>query len=897
MKLDEIWILHHSHTDIGYTLDQPVLWEMQRRFIDTAIEACERHADHDGPHAFKWVVETVAPLLYWLDHSSDRQIERFQALEKAGRIEVGGAFLNATPLADAADYAEMLQPIARLRRDYGFTISHVQNADVNGHNWPLVDVMREAAIESFSMAINVHYGGAPFERPGLFRWQGPSGQTIPVLNNWAYPTAGWCGIPGDIQKLEESIPMLEGALAKAQWSLPFVLLQGVAYGDDNGTADIEFSNFIRTWNERGDDRPRLRMVTWREFWRAAQPAVQNAPVHAGDWTDFWNFGSISSARETAVARRARSRLRAVDLLHASLQALGVGGADDASGADHPGRDPRTLLATTPGYRQDAWRYLETWHEHTWGSYAAHKPHTEHAASTWHHKAKLAWQAHSLSLLLARDGAAELGIRTERNADDKVVLYNPLPWERTVSGDVVPRVCNANLHLFGYRKDSDPSAARHEQNRGVGPNHRLSPITVPACGYTMVSEKDYHLSPQLEARGGDSERSVVEDHLRHVIFDRERGGITSWFDKVLNRELVDSDCPWGFGSVVHEEVARPVEGNPREQQYGAMEWGVLIESNWQSDWKATRTTHTKVLSHTIYSWPDAIEVEQVVEVPGLASAATLNFILPNHENTMEVRGQWDMGIDTWPESTYLLLPFDVPDATVRYDVGGVGIEPGRQQLAGTCRDYFHLQNWADFANADFGVTIATPENPLAQFGDFHFAHNQKAFALERALFLGWITSNYWSTNFPGHQPGRVTARYCLRPHAGYDERAAHRFGQEAAMPCQVQNAREASRPETPLPRSGSLLALPEPPVLTQQVQPAEWAGAGEDGILIRLVNASDEQQAASLRSGILHIAGAAICDLFGSTIRSLPVCEGTVGLELRPREQITLRIMAGKPMNQ
>jgi hypothetical protein len=105
---------------------------MQRRFIDMAIGACERHADHDEPHAFKWVVETVAPLLYWLEHSPDRQIERFCALEKAGRIEVGGAFLNASPLADAADHAEMLQPVARLRRDYGFTITHLQNADVNG---------------------------------------------------------------------------------------------------------------------------------------------------------------------------------------------------------------------------------------------------------------------------------------------------------------------------------------------------------------------------------------------------------------------------------------------------------------------------------------------------------------------------------------------------------------------------------------------------------------------------------------------------------------------------------------------------------------------------------------------------------------------------------------------
>jgi hypothetical protein len=301
-----------------------------------------------------------------------------------------------------------------------------------------------------------------------------------------------------------------------------------------------------------------------------------------------------------------------------------------------------------------------------------------------------------------------------------------------------------------------------------------------------------------------------------------------------------------------------------------------------------------LSHTVYTWPDAIEVEQVVEVPGLASPATLNFILPRHDITLEVRGRWDMGVDTWPESTYLALPFDIPEASVRYDVGGVGIKPELQQLAGTCRDYFHLQNWADLSGPGLGVTIATPENPLAQFGDFHFAHYQKEFALERATFLGWITSNYWSTNFPGHQPGRVTARYHIRPHDGYDESSAHRFGMETAMPCVVQNAREASRPETPLPRSGSLLKLPDLPVLTQQVLPAGWAGAGESGILLRLVNASDQPQAADVGSGILHIAEAFACDLFGEEQETLLVDNGTARVELAPRQQMTIRLIGGTP---
>src|SRR5258708_4077319 len=185
-KLETIYLIHHSHTDIGYTHDQPVVWEMERRFIDAAIDSCEQHLDHDDDHAFRWVVETIAPLLYWLDHSTDHQIERFFRLEKAKRIEVMGMFVHLTPLADTAELIEMFQPIRHLRQDYGMTIRHAMDCDVNGQNWGLVDILLDSGIEAFSMAINQHAGGAPFQRPNVFNWQGPSNRQIAAFNGWVY---------------------------------------------------------------------------------------------------------------------------------------------------------------------------------------------------------------------------------------------------------------------------------------------------------------------------------------------------------------------------------------------------------------------------------------------------------------------------------------------------------------------------------------------------------------------------------------------------------------------------------------------------------------------------------------------------------------------------------------
>lgn len=39
MSIDTSYVVHHTHTDIGFTNDQPILWEVQYRDIDRLITA------------------------------------------------------------------------------------------------------------------------------------------------------------------------------------------------------------------------------------------------------------------------------------------------------------------------------------------------------------------------------------------------------------------------------------------------------------------------------------------------------------------------------------------------------------------------------------------------------------------------------------------------------------------------------------------------------------------------------------------------------------------------------------------------------------------------------------------------------------------------------------------
>ncbi len=301
-KVHTLYFIHHSHTDIGYTHDQPIVFDLHGRFLDEALHLVDKYSDRDSDGAFRWTVETTYVLYRWLQQASAGQIERFKALERAGRIEVTGMFANLTPLLDTDQLVETFQLLRPLRDDFGFTIRHAMNCDVNGENWPLVDLLLDLGIEGLTMAINTHFGGAPMQRPNVFWWEGPSGRKILAYNGWPYDTGWRFGIGRDAATFEETWwPRVERRLAEIDYPLPVLMVQSFHPFGDNGSAYEPFSRFIDTWNEQGKS-PRIVMATPKDWWAAVKEHSHLLPTYRGDWTDYWNFGCISSAREQALNR-------------------------------------------------------------------------------------------------------------------------------------------------------------------------------------------------------------------------------------------------------------------------------------------------------------------------------------------------------------------------------------------------------------------------------------------------------------------------------------------------------------------------------------------------------------------------------------------------------------------
>lgn len=883
MPLDTIYVIHHTHTDVGFTNDQPIFWEMQTRFIDEALRLIQRYEANPPDSRFRWTVETTCGLDAWLKTASSRDIDRLIAADKAGLIEVMAMQTNNTPLLDTTQLIESLRPVHRLRRDYGLDIRHAMNCDINGQNWTLPDLLLDAGIEGFSMAINHHFGGPPHPRPNVFLWQTPSGRTLPAHNGWQYSKANEFGLANDSDEVFlDWLPKIEAYLAEINYPLPFIILEGFHPYGDNGSAWGAFAEFAKRWNESGR-APKVVTATPRMFWERVKNHHADLQTVRGDWTDYWNFGCISSARETTIAKTSRARLQRADAIFAALNSplpMGEGLGVRA----HWSSRAFSL------YRDPAWRALNLYGEHTWGAdTASNEPQLEDSLAMDNHKKNLAYTARSLSLLLERDALADFSRFIPRNDPTDLLIFNPLPWERTISGTIpknvlIPRGLNddasSSRHFIGrMAQPTDFWTGRAETGWHGGMGWTLKPTTVPAFGYAVVNWES--LTSMVEA--SESDDAVIENHRYRIAFDTHKGGIASLFDKQLNCEWVDSTAGHPLHGFIHEEVADHDSPEPRKLLC-TVNWitDTATPRGWHPNWQANRTAPNKVLLHKVYRLSYATIVEQIVEHALIGKISQRTFI-PNSGDAIEFQSEWQMGTTIHPEATYLLFPFNIPNAQARFDIGGVPVRPHLDQIPGSCRDYFTVQGWVDFNNGERGVTIATPENPMAQLGGFHFAHNQQDITLERALFLGWVTNNYWETNFPGAQPGTVTARYAILPYAGdFDESRAHQFASETehSRPL-VTHLGEPSASDL-LPESGTLLRLPTPPILTLSVR-----AAPEHGATLTIFNASDEQQTAKVASGLIQIESAHRCDLFGAPLEALTVNNGAIEVTIAPRKTMTL----------
>ncbi len=95
-----VYIVNHSHTDIGFTDYQDVCFRQHSEYIEQALDLIEATAHYPVEARYRWVCEVTGPLDRYLRRASPAQLDRFRHWHQQGTIDVAGMQYNLTPLLD-----------------------------------------------------------------------------------------------------------------------------------------------------------------------------------------------------------------------------------------------------------------------------------------------------------------------------------------------------------------------------------------------------------------------------------------------------------------------------------------------------------------------------------------------------------------------------------------------------------------------------------------------------------------------------------------------------------------------------------------------------------------------------------------------------------------------------
>jgi hypothetical protein len=731
----EIFLLPHSHVDIGYTALQTDVEKKQNSNIETGLRLARATANYPEGARFKWNVEVLWPVENYLRDCSPQKREEFIEAVRSGEIGLDAFYGNIlTGLCRPEELLNLMSYATRLSKVCGTPIESAMISDVPGYTWSTVSAMVLAGVKYFSFAPNYfdRMGGTMKEwqnRP--FWWKSPDG--LQRVLCWC-PSRGYAlgHLIGDGPALARFLPQYVTELETNSYPYDITYLRWNVHGD-NGSPDEHLSDVVRDWNNRYVYPHLVISTTAQAFRQFDQRYGDKLPVFSGDYTPYWEDGAASSARETALNRASAERIVQAQALWAIR---------------NPGPFPAADF-------QQTWRDVLLYSEHTWGAHnSIGEPDSPFVQDQWKAKQGFALDADKLSRdLLQR--ASDPG--DSAPIVDAVDVFNTSSWPRTDLVTLSPELSSRGDLVLDDHDEPVPS-------------QRLSSgeLVFVARDVRPFGATRFRIAPGLCPLAGTAKtepgRLISSDFF--VRLDEQTGGIKYLFSRLLGRELVDTNQPTGLNDYFYlpgsdlQGLQRNGKPTIRIKEQGPLVASLLVESQAPGCRHLTR---------------------EIRVVDGL--------------NRLEFNNLVDKTAARAKEGVHFGYAFNVPKGTVRMDVGWAVVRPEVDQIPAACKNWFSVQRWVDISNDRFGVTWAPVDAPLVELGGItanligsqtdervwihHLAPAQTIYS--------WVMNNHWHTNYRADQEGPTVFRFALQPHRVFQPEEAAKFGVACSQPLIVLKA--------------------------------------------------------------------------------------------------------------
>lgn len=794
-----IYVLPHSHHDLGYTDLQANVEEKQILNIRRGIELARKTAAYPEGSRFIWNLEVLwGADLYMQRRSPEDRSELIEAIRK-GWVALNGSYANElTGLCRPEELLQLFHYSTVLGKQCGVPVDSAMMSDVPGFTWGTVTAFAQAGIRYFSAAPNY------FDRIGTFMvawqdkpfwWVGPSGKEKVLF--WV-PWTGYA--MSHVMKLgPDFVAKYQDRMDDVDFPYDISYIRWSGHGD-NAVPDPEISEFVRSWNEKYE-WPRFSIASTSTAFSAFEKRYGNRlPQYRGDLTPYWEDGAGSSALETRLSRGAADRICEAFALSAM-------------------RPPSTYV---PAAYDAAWRDVLLYSEHTWGAWCSvSDSESEFTKKQWEVKRAFAVDADKASEDLLKTALEQASLST---AEPAIQIHNATSWDRTEIVYLSHDLSAAGDHVTDHAGKPVPSQRLSSGELAV------LVTSVPAFGaatYTISAQKAHHQGVRVAIKNG-----VAENGLVRAKIDSSSGNIIELNLHGNAQNLVDRLKGNGLNEYLFlagKDVDHLQRSGPARmviEDNGPLVASMRIESSAPGCKSLVRRVR-------LAAGMDYLEVINTVD----KERAPLN----PHPG---VGGPGDEFAQRGSkESLQFAFPFSVPNGKMTMDIPLANIQPEVDQLSGSCKNWLPVGRWIDVSNHDYGVTWATLDAPLVEVGSVSatMLGSQRDPSVWRKhieptqLFYSWVMNNHWGTNYRAYQEGPVEFRYALRPHREHNAGAANRFAIGLSQPLLATPGSSQSS------QSGSFLRVQPDDVLALTLKPSDDGKAW----VVRLFGASGEAQRATL----------------------------------------------------
>jgi alpha-mannosidase len=748
MRKWKVYLLHHTHFDIGYTHTQEDVFKIQMRNLEEALALVEQNKHRTESARFRWSPEVTFNVMKWLGRASQPEIERFVEMVRDGYIGLDGFYAGMlTGLCRPEELAQVFAQKSQLERLTGVAIDSAMITDIPGWNWGLVTVLAESGIKYLSSGPNggdrigytlTDWGDKPFY------WVSPSGKERVLL--WVHGKGyAWFHTDFDYEKKIKNkltpgrIRRYLCALERSGYPYDSIIIR-YTIGADNGPADKQLSQIVEDWNASIDDIKLVISTTSKAMAEFEADHGKQIPEYRGDFTPYWEDGAFSTSRETAIAREASEHLT-------QAQTLAV----------------LTGAQTDRELESRAWENVLLFNEHTWGAHnSISRPDHPFAQSQWVWKRERAIRADvdvrgllkaaaSGDIEAARFYVDELSPATQLVSEDQqVTVYNTHSWS-------VSRVVEVN-NLRDRVLDSDDTPM---------PSQRLSNgrLAFYAKDLPPMGSRQYRFvdgAPAQVENGCRVENFQLSSDQVTVKVDAQTGAIQSFI--CAGVEYVNQNSADRFNGYVLVPGKMPLLA---QREHSAD--GVKIEILDSGPLRCTIRVSRKVARTLAY---------------------TSEISLDAFSNEVRINNVLDRPVSRWKEGIHFSYPFNLPQGAVRYDCAWGTVKLDADQLAGANRNFITASRWVDVSDERAGMCCTLLDAPIFKSGPL----TRDPWRWGPPKLCGWLTdttcngtiysyvmNNYWQTNYKADQPGKTLFRYVFRPHGKFSPVENYRAALEHAQP--------------------------------------------------------------------------------------------------------------------